>query len=28
LDAEVAEGLKIPASISELLGSDKVEYID
>jgi len=28
LDAEVAEGLKIPASISELLGSDKVEYVD
>jgi 4-hydroxy-4-methyl-2-oxoglutarate aldolase len=28
LDAEIAEGLKIPASISELLASDKVEYVD
>ena len=28
LDAEVAEGLKIPAPISELFGSDRVEYVD
>jgi len=28
LDAEVAEGLKIPAPISELLASDRVEYVD
>ena len=28
LDAEVAEGLKIPAAISELLASDQVKFID
>jgi regulator of RNase E activity RraA len=28
LDARVADGLTIPASISELLASDKVEYVD
>jgi 4-hydroxy-4-methyl-2-oxoglutarate aldolase len=28
LDARVAGGLRIPTSISELLASDKVEYVD
>jgi hypothetical protein len=28
LDARVASGLRIPTSISELLASDKVEYVD
>ena len=28
LDGEVARGLKLPSSISDLLASDKVKYID